>query len=236
MKPAEESTEVHRIRTVYAERERRLAKAVEYDKANRGYQRLVREYHDDLRRILAEQFERCLPDCRILDVGCGYGSLLGWFHELGVPAGNLFGVDLLPKRIQIARETFPAFTFLEGNAEQFDFPDRSFDLVLVFTVFSSILDPTMARNVARTIERLLRNGGAVAWYDMRYPNPRNPNLRAMTARRIHELFPSLTLDLRSVSLLPPLARRLGPFTDCAYPVLTSVPFLRSHYIGLLRAP
>jgi len=39
------------------------------------------------------------------------------------------GVDLLPNRIRIVRETFLAFTFLEGNAEQLAFPDDWFDLV-----------------------------------------------------------------------------------------------------------
>jgi ubiquinone/menaquinone biosynthesis C-methylase UbiE len=155
---------------------------------------------------------------------------------LGVPDGNLFGVDLLPNRIKFARETYPSFTFVEGNAEQFDFPDNSFDLVPAFTVFSSILDQNMAGNVARNISRVLKRSGAVVWYDMRYPNLQNPHLRAMTKRRIRELFRSFTLDLEPVSLLPPLARRLGRLADRAYPVLAALPLLRSHYLGLLRPP
>jgi len=39
-----------------------------------------------------------------------------------------------------------------------------------------------------------------------------------------------------VTLLPPLARRLGPATPLAYPVLAALPPLRSHLIGLLRKP
>jgi hypothetical protein len=42
----------------------------------------------------------------------------------------------------------------------------------------------MARNVARNISRVLTREGAVIWYDMRYPNPWNPNLVTMTKRRI----------------------------------------------------
>jgi SAM-dependent methyltransferase len=227
------SEEVFRIRTVYRERERTLPRTADPDQTNPGYQRLVREFHDRLEHMLRVRLTGSLSNCRILDVGCGYGSLLGWFHGLGIPAANLFGVDLIPDRIKIARETFPGFTFLEGNAEEFDFPDNCFDLVPVFTVFSSILDPLMARNVAKNISRVLTRDGAVIWYDMRYPNPWNPNLRAMTKRRIGELFPSFTLALESISLLPPFARRLGRYTDQIYPLLASPPILRSHYLGLL---
>jgi ubiquinone/menaquinone biosynthesis C-methylase UbiE len=225
--------EVFRIRAVYGERERTRPRTANPDQTNPGYQRLVRESHDRLEHMLRTRLNGRLSNCRVLDVGCGYGSLLGWFRELGVPAANLFGVDLIPDRIKVAREMFPAITFVEGNAEQFDFPDNCFDLVPVFTVFSSILDPLMARNVAQNISRVLTRDGAVIWYDMRYPNPWNPNLRAMTKRRIAELFPSFTLALEPISLLPPLARRLGRYTDQIYPLLASPPMLRSHYLGLL---
>lgn len=228
--------EVRRIRSVYSERERKLLGSIKEDEANRGNQHLLHEYRDRLARMLRERFERPLSECRVLDLGCGHGSLLGWFHQQGAPAENLVGVDLLPKRIAIARERYPAFTFVEANAERFNFADASFDLVPVFTVFSSILDRRMASNVASSIRRVLAPHGAVVWYDMRYPNPWNPNLKAMTRARIRELFPSFTLELETISLLPPLARRLGAFTATAYPLLASMPVLRTHYLGLLRAP
>lgn len=235
-RPGEEVShdEVRRIRRVYADRERKLRGTVKEDEANGGNRCLVREYHDRLGRLLRQRLARPLSQCRVLDLGCGYGSLLGWFHEHGTPPENLVGIDLLPRRIAIARERFPAFTFLEANAEQFDFPDASFDLVAVFTVFSSILDRRMATTVASNIRRVLAPAGAVIWYDMRYPNPWNPNLKAMTKARIQELFPSFVLDLETISLLPPLARRLGALTDTAYPLFASIPVLRTHYIGLLR--
>jgi hypothetical protein len=106
--------------------------------------------------------------------------------------------------------------------------------VLVFTVFSSILDIAMAKSVAQNIGRVLTSRGVVVWYDMRYPNPWNPAIRAMTKSRIRELFPSFELQLEASSLLPPLAYRLGQLTDRAYPLLAAIPFLRSHYVGLLR--
>jgi ubiquinone/menaquinone biosynthesis C-methylase UbiE len=228
--------EEERITRAYARRDQTLAGTSKRDTANRGNQWRIREHLERLRQILDRRLDKPLAECRILDVGCGYGGLLAWFHGLGVPSENLFGVDLLPNRIRVARETHPRLTFLEGNAEHLDFPSGSFDLVAAFTVFSSIIDRTMATAVATGMDRVLARSGAVVWYDMRYPNPWNGHLRAMPRRRIQALFPSFALQLDSVTVLPPLSRRLGPLTDRAYPMLAAIPPLRSHYIGLLRPP
>jgi ubiquinone/menaquinone biosynthesis C-methylase UbiE len=225
--------EVGRIRFAYAERDRLLAGSSKRDPSNAGNRLRMREHREQLQRILRQQLDRPLNECRILDVGCGYGSVLAWYRDLGVPSENLVGVDLLPNRVRAARESYPELTFHEANAEHLDFPDGSFDLVSAFTVFSSIIDPDMARNVARSMSRVLRPGGAVIWYDVRYPNPWNPHLRAVTKRGIRQLFPSCRTALESTTVLPPLARRLGRFGEQAYPLLAAVPALRSHHVGLL---
>jgi SAM-dependent methyltransferase len=224
-----DSNEVRRIREVQAERDR----AHKSNSGNPGRQRTLRERSDAMERILGKRLERPLSECRILDIGCGRGSVLSWFHEREVPSENLFGIDLMPDRIKTAREAYPGFTFIEGNAEQLAFPDDWFDLVLCFTVFSSILDDAMAKNVARSIGRVLKNNGMVVWHDFRYPNPCNSAVRAMTKSRIRRLFPSFELELELIYLLPPIAYHLGRFTDWVYPMLASVPVLRSHYFGLL---
>lgn len=227
-----DNNEIRRIQLHFAKRDRTYRS----DEGNPGRQWMLRERNNTLERMLSARFERPLSRCRVLDVGCGCGSLLGWFHERGVSPENLVGVDLTPNRIKIARETYPAFIFIEGNAEQLAFPNDSFDLVLVFTMFSTILDGAMARNVARNIGRVLTAGGVVVWYDLRYPNPWNPGVRAMTKLRIRELFPSFELELEPITLLPPIAHQLGRLADGTYPLLASIPILRSHYLGLLRPP
>jgi ubiquinone/menaquinone biosynthesis C-methylase UbiE len=227
-----ESHEVLRIQEVYARRERTHGS----HKDSAGRRRLLLERDIRLERSLADRFDRPLSECRILDVGCGYGRVLSWCYERGARADNLFGIDLLTNRIKIARESYPAFTFTQGNAEQLPYPDAWFDLVMVFTVFSSILDDAMAERVARSIDRVLARRGAVVWYDLRYPNPWNPAVRAMTKSRIRRLFPTFALDLESLSLLPVVAHRLGLHMDLPYHLLASVPVLRSHHFGFLRPP
>jgi ubiquinone/menaquinone biosynthesis C-methylase UbiE len=221
--------EVERIRAVYTRWE------PDYDIHSLGFLTLLDERDVHLKRLL-EGLPKPLAHCKVLDVGCGYGGLLDLLHSSGVPANSLFGIDLLPHRITAARQRYPAYNFQEANAERIDFPDQWFDIVIVFTVFSSILDRAMARNVASSIARVLTRDGVVIWYDMRYPNPWNPNVKPMTKSRIQELFPSFEQQLKSLTVLPPVARHLGPGTNLLYPLLAKVPVLRSHYLGVLRAP
>jgi 2-polyprenyl-3-methyl-5-hydroxy-6-metoxy-1,4-benzoquinol methylase len=93
------SIEVRRIRSAYAERER-THKSRE---GNPGRQRQLPERNNTLAGMLTQRFQHPLSQCRVLDVGCGHGAVLGWFHERGVKPKNLYGVDLFPNRIRIAR-------------------------------------------------------------------------------------------------------------------------------------
>lgn len=91
------------------------------DRDTPGRRPLLRERDNEFAYTLTERFDRPLRRCRILDVGCGDGGLLGSFRQPGAAPENRFGVDLLPNRIKVARELRPAFTFVEGNAEQLAF-------------------------------------------------------------------------------------------------------------------
>lgn len=206
-----------------------------WDNPTPGRRWMMRELSDALLDLLSKRFDHSLSDCRILDVGCAHGAMLGWLEEQGAQATNLVGVGLLPNQIEVGRRRHPAFVFLESNAERLPFPDSSFDMVLVFTVFSSILDDSTARNVARTITRVLKRDGVVMWYDIRYPSP-NRNVRAMTKTGIRRLFPGFSICLSSLTLILPLGDALGRFADATYLALSKIPFLRSHYLGLLSPP
>ena len=158
-----------------------------------------------------------------------------------MPGEPIFtGVDLLPDKIARARQRYPDCNIIELNAEILPFGDESFDLLVLMTVFSSILDPAMADNVAAEVTRVLKPGGLILWYDIRYPNPWNPNVRAMTLPRIRALFPDFVPSLETATLIPQLARALGYLNDAslgaAYGGFATLPLLRSHLLGVLRAP
>jgi SAM-dependent methyltransferase len=123
-------------------------------------------------------------------------------------------------------------------ATRSNFPSRtrSFDLVLAYTIFSSILDRVMAANVASEITRVLRPGGGIVWYDFRCDSPSNRNVRGIGADGVRRLFPELHGELASLTLLPPVVRRLGFLTPVAHRPLALVPPVRSHLLGLLVKP
>lgn len=198
-----------------------------------------RAIHDERARALHRLTARLpcpLPRAAILDVGCGTGSLLGTFAAWGANVGRLAGVDLMADRITTARQQLPGIRFEAVNAERLPFEDESFDVVSTFTVFSSLLDRKMASSVAAEVARVLKPGGVVLWYDMRVNNPGNPNVRGLSRADVGTLFPGYTIAFETITLVPPVARRLGAATRVLYPLLAAVPFLRTHYLGTVRKP
>jgi hypothetical protein len=58
----------------------------------------------------------------------------------------------------------------------------------------------------------------------------------MRRRHIASLFGGYAGEMRSVTVLPPLVRRFGPLGGRLYKPLAALPFLRTHYLALLRKP
>ena len=225
-------TESERIARAYEQLEARGGSR--WSLTNPGNRTILAERRREFRRLLREAGFTPLGERKVLEVGSGTGGELAWLTELGASPGCLTGVDLLPDRVATARREHPQLDFRQGNAEHLEFGDAAFDLVMAITIFSSILDRGMADNVASEIVRVMRPGGALLWYDVRYDSVSNASVKGVGHARIRNLFPALHGSLRSVTLLPPLARRLGPATGVLYPTLASLPPLRSHLVGLLR--
>jgi SAM-dependent methyltransferase len=232
----ETHSEVDRLKEVYREYGERGWRKTKWAVSNRGNQAIRKEREWKLEQLLQRTGFLPLGNRHILDVGCGTGEILAGFEEWGAKPECLFGVDLLADRIRRAREKFPEITFQEANAEVLPFADGFFDLVTLFTVFTSIRDQEMTRNISREINRILRPGGAVVWYDFRKNNPFNRHVRGISGKAVRGLFPGFDARLMTVTLLPPLARRSGFLTDLLYPWFASLPFLRSHYLGVLIKP
>lgn len=228
--------EVDRLRGVYEQYAAAGLGASKWSSANRGNQAMLAERERKTHDLLQRFGFFPLAARRILDVGCGTGEPLGRFADWGAKPENLFGVDLIPERIRTARLNIPKLTFQLANAESLPFPDGFFDLVIAFTVFTSILNGQMAANVGSEIQRVLAPGGALVLYDFRVSNPFNRHVRGLSRKRIAHLFPGFRMAFETLSLLPPLARRLGVLTDALYVPLGSLPVLRSHLLGLLIKP
>jgi glycosyltransferase involved in cell wall biosynthesis/ubiquinone/menaquinone biosynthesis C-methylase UbiE len=228
--------ELLRIRRVYSDYAKNPGFFTKWDPQNPGNKLIVNEREQHIQNLLKQHKFWPVENLKVLDVGCGTGAILRRFEEWGAKPENLVGIDLIPERIKKAQELYPHMRFILGDAAEMDFPNSSFDLVVVSTVFSSILNNHVAHTIAGRIWHVLRPGGAVLWYDFRYNNPKNPNVRGITRREIRKLFPHAVTHLRRVTLLPPLARRLGRLAPWLYPALAQIPFLCTHWLGLLVKP
>jgi Methylase involved in ubiquinone/menaquinone biosynthesis len=174
------------------------------------------------------------PGDPCLEVGCGR---LGWLADLiawGVRETDLHGVELDSERLERAQLALPAADLRVGDGAELPWPDGSFRLLIASTLFTSILDPEVRRRVAGEIVRVLAPGGALLWYDFAVNNPANPNVRRVTRRELARLFPSLSGPIRSVTLLPILARAVAPRCWTIATLLEAIPFLRTHLVAVLR--
>ncbi|HKD36808.1 MAG TPA: class I SAM-dependent methyltransferase, partial [Pirellulales bacterium] len=211
MMTAEPQTESERILREYERREREIADDF-YSLAkpanlfnHQGQQRAV---------LAALRKSGMLPlaDRRILDIGCGPGRWLSHFETLEAPRVNLSAIELDPRRAAVARERFPGADIRVGDASRLPWGDESFDLVSQSTVFTSILDPGMRAAVAAEMLRVLKPRGIIIWYDFLFDNPRNANVRGVRKREIARLFLGCSVRLNRMTLAPPIARRIVPFS------------------------
>ena len=239
------SAEAERIRREYASRVHRFP---------RGYYSLsnpaVFFTRQSLERALLKAFRRHglfpLRDRRILDIGCANGQWLVDFEMWGARRSDLAGIDLIPERVRTARGRLAAWRsetgelvsagadIREGDATTLPWPDASFDIVCQSMACSSILDSSARAAVAHEMARVLRGDGRIVWYDMFVDNPRNPNVRGIRKREIEQLFEGFDLDVRRVTLLEPLARRLVPASWLGGELLEAACVLNTHLLVVLR--
>jgi SAM-dependent methyltransferase len=166
----------------------------------------------------------------ILDVGCGTG---GWVRELSqsVAPDRIHGIDAVANRVEEAQLATPGAHLTQADARALPFPDGQFVLVLLFT---TLLDLPTRQHIAAVLgecQRVLAPGGLILIYEPRVPNPLNRDTRVV---RRHDI--ALPVQSRTLTLLPPLARRLGRSTSALYPVLSAIPVLRTHRLWWYQKP
>ena len=130
------------IATVYAERFRDELAARPLDRAMlAGFAELV----------------RAAGAGPVADVGCGPGRVTGYLNDLGLA---VFGIDLSPEMIAVARRTYPGLRFEVGSMLALDVPDAALGGVLAWYSVIHVPDERVPEAFAEFC-RVLAPGGLV---------------------------------------------------------------------------
>jgi SAM-dependent methyltransferase len=133
----------------------------------RGRLRELRQRTADLARIQ--------PGEKVLDVGCGTGTLAIEVQPRVGATGRVLGVDpgtrqIARARSKAARRNLP-IEFQIGVIEDLDFPDQTFDVVLN-TLMMHHLPDDLKRQGLSEIARVLKPGGRLVIADFERPEER----------------------------------------------------------------
>jgi ubiquinone/menaquinone biosynthesis C-methylase UbiE len=228
-----EHPDLLRLRDEYAERARRYGKTDHYSLFNPGQLFAIQQRQRAVLRRLRRNSLYPLLRKDILELGPGSGGVLLEFLSFGASAQKLHGAELLFDRAQSARQSISNLLLACADGQYLPYPSQRFDLALQFTVFSSILDDKIKANIAGELLRVTRPGGMILWYDF-WLNPTNPQTRGIRPDEIRQLFPNCMVELQRITLAPPLASRIVPFSWGLALFLESLKIFNTHYLAAIR--
>jgi len=227
-----ETQDLDRLRREYDNRRLRLAGSDMYSPFNVANLFIIQQRQRAVLKQLRRHGFFPLENRRVLELGCGAGGILLEFLNFGASASTLHGTELLLDRVQIARARVSNLPLTCADGQDLPYARDSFDLSMQFTVFSSILDDTIRARLAGEMLRVTRPGGMILWYDF-WLNPVNRQTMGMRPAEVRRLFPDCNLEFHKVTLAPPLARRLVPFSWGIALFLETLRLFNSHYLVLI---
>ena len=138
---------------------------------------------DGARARLVEQAS-CGPGDRVLEIGCGTGSLLLMLKR-AQPAAEVTGLDPDPAALAVARRKAGragvALRLDPGFSERLPYPDGAFDRVVSSLMFHHLSRPVKEQTL-REVRRVLGPGGRFHMVD--FDGPRDGG-HGFLARRLH---------------------------------------------------
>lgn len=134
-----------------------------HDFEHDGWERIPDAYHRAFAALTSQSVVPLLDAAgvgrgtRVLDVATGPGYVASAAADRGA---EVTGVDFARSMVERAKRDYPGIDFREGDAEALDFPDGSFDSVVMNYGLLHLARPDQALAEAR---RVLRPGGRFAF-------------------------------------------------------------------------
>ncbi len=170
---------------------------------------------------------------RILEVGSASGGVLREFLLFGATPDLLHGLEYVAWRTKKAKFAMPNLPLVNADGRYMPYTDACFDMVMQFTAISSILNDDVRRAIAAEMRRVVRPDGLIMWYDF-WLNPTNPQTRGVRRDEIRALFPGCRYSFRRITLAPPIARRLAPYSWQVCLLLERLRIFNTHYLAVIR--
>lgn len=224
--------EARRIRAEYAKRDQDPDRAALYSSSNPGASFLYVQRKRHVLATLRRHGIHSLRDRAILEVGCGKGNVLRELMALEADVSRLHGIDLLEWRLHEALSDASDLPLVCADSQALPYPNGAFDLVLQFTVFTSILNFEMKRVMAREMMRVLKPDGLILWYDF-WINPMNACTKGIRPPEIRMLFSNCRFEFNRVTLAPPVARRLAGRAWGVCLLLERLQLFNTHYLAAI---
>lgn len=129
-----------------------------WDKLARRYDKQVKIYEEAYKSSINKSLQYINSDSHVLDLACGTGILS---LALAKYASKITGIDISGKMIEVAQkkaknQNVGNVEFLVADAYQIDYPENSFDVILLFNTLHVVQEP---ESVLRKAHSLLKPEG-----------------------------------------------------------------------------
>ena len=170
-------------------------------------------YYDLLMKIITLGRENALREAtvdlasvkagdKVLEVGCGTGTLTLKAKERAGQSGDVHGIDAAPEMIEVARRKNARagkdVTFQVGHIDQIPYPDGMFDVALCSFMIFHMDEDTQQRGI-KELFRVLNEGGRLLIVDILSQD----NLIALERAMEGAGFSEITKGERRLGILSP---------------------------------